>query len=640
MLYLYKSFINVVFDKNHFIHWIFFRNVQPFNKSAVLIKVETGDNFFLIKNTTIMNYKNMNFSGLLVILLISFSMTLQAQNDEKVIIKKTTNKNGQERVEKIVTKNGKTKVTVTVDGKEVKEEKIESDDETIIIKNGDQTFFIEEVEELTDELELTFEDLEIKLNNLDIPNFRMGVLEEETTNDDEGYLGAEVKEKKKTVDGETTKMVIVTDVYEESAALEAGLEVGDIITAIDGKKVRSLSQFMHLIKANAPDETITIDYIRADKAGQTTATLKQKKGDNFILFGEEGKIKWNEKGRIEWNGDEDFSIQLPRRNDKGVMGVTLGKTVDEGVELESVKSNSAAEKAGLEKGDIITAIDNQAVKSKADLLEVLEDKKPNETVDITYLRNNKIEETKVVLKKSNSLFSFNNDDAQIKLEDKDGNWNFEWIEDADDVFVGVILGDEVTEGIEIDGTVDNSAAEAAGLEKGDIITAIDGETVKTQAELINKLNEYKTGESVEITYLRDGQKENVTVKLGTKVISIRKPNDINIIFGEDKETNEEIFEDVKMPEVIPADEQLEMMQMDLYPNPSEGEFNLNFETEANPTVLKITNEKGDTVFTKEMAKFNGVFSDKIDITAQPSGTYYLTISQGDKKIMKRVNVVK
>ena len=134
-----------------------------------------------------MKHTNFNFSSLLVVLLMTFSMTLQAQNEEKIIIKKTTDKNGSERIEKIVTKDGKTKITTTVDGVEILNEKVSSDDEVIIIKNGDQTFFIEEVEAFTEELELSFEDLEVELNNVEIPNFRMGILEETDAKDDEGH---------------------------------------------------------------------------------------------------------------------------------------------------------------------------------------------------------------------------------------------------------------------------------------------------------------------------------------------------------------------------------------------------------------------------------------------------------------------
>ncbi len=586
-----------------------------------------------------MKHTNFNFSSLLVVLLMTFSMTLQAQNEEKIIIKKTTDKNGSERIEKIVTKDGKTKITTTVDGVEIPNEKVSSDDEVIIIKNGDQTFFIEEVEAFTEELELSFEDLEVELNNVEIPNFRMGILEETDAKDDEGYLGVELKEKKKNNNGKTIKTVVVTEVYEKSAAAEAGLETGDIITAIDGKEVRNLNQLMHLIKANPSGETVTIDYIRGEESLQTKATLKQKNKKNFISFGEDAKIQWNEKGKIEWHGDEDFSIQLPRRTQKGVMGVTLGKTMDEGVRVANVSENGAAKIAGIEKGDIITVIDGKSIQSKTDLLKILDDKKPNETIELTYLRNNLTTTTTLILKKSNSLFSFNGDDQRIKLEDKDGNWNFEWIEDSDDVFMGVILGENLAEGVEIEGTVDNSAAKKAGLEKGDIITAINGEKIKTQTELINKLNDYKSGDEVKVDYIRDEKTATVNIKLGTKIISIRKPNDMNIII-DDKETNEEIFGDSKMPEIIPADKELEMMQMDLYPNPSKGEFNLNFETAAAATILTIKNEKGDVVFIKKMANFNGVFSDKIDITNEPAGTYYLTISQDDKKLIKRVNLVK
>ena len=155
--------------------------------------------------TKIMKNTKMKNTGFLFLLLMIFSITLQAQTEEKVIIKKTKDKNGIERDETMTTKDGQTKVTVTVDGKAVKEETIIMNNEAIIIKNGDQTFFIEEMEDLTEEIELTFEDLELTMNNIEIPNIRMGVLEENPTKDDEGYLGVELEEQ----DDEVSDLITV-----------------------------------------------------------------------------------------------------------------------------------------------------------------------------------------------------------------------------------------------------------------------------------------------------------------------------------------------------------------------------------------------------------------------------------------------
>ena len=60
---------------------------------------------------------------------------------------------------------------------------------------------------------------------------------------------------------------------------------------------------------------------------------------------------------------------------------------------------------------------------------------------------------------------------------------------------------------------EDSAADKAGLQKGDIITAIDGDEVTTTEELNAKKNKHSAGDEVELTISRDGKEEKVTVTL-------------------------------------------------------------------------------------------------------------------------------
>lgn len=68
-------------------------------------------------------------------------------------------------------------------------------------------------------------------------------------------------------------------------------------------------------------------------------------------------------------------------------------------------------------------------------------------------------------------------------------------------------------GVYVTAVSDGSAAEKAGLQSGDVITAVDGEEVKTSAELNAKKNLHKAGETLELTYMRSGNEEKVTVTL-------------------------------------------------------------------------------------------------------------------------------
>lgn len=62
--------------------------------------------------------------------------------------------------------------------------------------------------------------------------------------------------------------------------------------------------------------------------------------------------------------------------------------------------------------------------------------------------------------------------------------------------------------------VRNSPADQAGLRAKDIITKINDETVGTQGSLSSILGEYRPGDKVTVTYLRDGKTLSTSVVLG------------------------------------------------------------------------------------------------------------------------------
>jgi len=57
-------------------------------------------------------------------------------------------------------------------------------------------------------------------------------------------------------------------------------------------------------------------------------------------------------------------------------------------------------------------------------------------------------------------------------------------------------------------------ADSAGLEDGDVITAVDGRAVERNHPLDQLLQRYKPGDIVEITYWRGDREHEVRVRLG------------------------------------------------------------------------------------------------------------------------------
>ena len=52
----------------------------------------------------------------------------------------------------------------------------------------------------------------------------------------------------------------------------------------------------------------------------------------------------------------------------------------------------------------------------------------------------------------------------------------------------------------------------------------------------------------------------------------------------------------------------------MYPNPNQGAFTLNFEIQPGATIIRIKDVNEKEVYTNEMPNFNGIFSDRIDIS--------------------------
>lgn len=78
---------------------------------------------------------------------------------------------------------------------------------------------------------------------------------------------------------------------------------------------------------------------------------------------------------------------------------------------------------------------------------------------------------------------------------------------------GIMLDQSITSGVVVVEVQENTAAASAKLQKGDVITKINKEIVKNSAYLRYELYKYSVGDTIEITYLRDGKEMTAKVKL-------------------------------------------------------------------------------------------------------------------------------
>lgn len=92
----------------------------------------------------------------------------------------------------------------------------------------------------------------------------------------------------------------------------------------------------------------------------------------------------------------------------------IGVEETEGFYVSSVSKNSGAEKAGLQKGDIIKKLDNQKINTFAELSGYINSKRPNDKVQVTFVRDGKTKVVPVTLVKKEL---FNTEFKGLELED-------------------------------------------------------------------------------------------------------------------------------------------------------------------------------------------------------------------------------
>ena len=88
--------------------------------------------------------------------------------------------------------------------------------------------------------------------------------------------------------------------------------------------------------------------------------------------------------------------------------------------------------------------------------------------------------------------------------------------DSNDIYTLYANGFEINTkqtGVVVAKVLDGSSAEKAGLKKGDVITKIENQKIASIAELRYYLYKYNVGDSINVTFLRDGKEKTEKVKL-------------------------------------------------------------------------------------------------------------------------------
>lgn len=175
---------------------------------------------------------------------------------------------------------------------------------------------------------------------------------------------------------------IVSDLAPGSPAEKAHLQVGDVIKKVDGSNVRNSQDIVNIIREKSPQEIVELKIKRHGKNLKITVPLEALPTAPLVEdfpafpFG-----NWPEMRIEQFEFDEKPSAFL---------GVTPNNDFAEmGVKIDSVIANSAAEKMGLKKNDIIIALNGKAVQNFDELRKIIGESIPGDGCEATIIREEK-----------------------------------------------------------------------------------------------------------------------------------------------------------------------------------------------------------------------------------------------------------
>jgi len=191
-----------------------------------------------------------------------------------------------------------------------------------------------------------------------------------------GYLGVQIQEVTndlaKSFSLPKPQGALVGQTYPDTAAEKAGIEAGDIILEFDGKKINKSADLPPIVGVTSINKKVKVKVLRNGKVKYFKVKLSSLEQADQVAGNENGQAHNNNRlGALVKGLDKDRleALSLP-------FGVIVTKVL-----------GGAAEKAGLQKGDVIVTIDFKPIKSVAVLNKMMKKLPAGRSLPVRVVRN-------------------------------------------------------------------------------------------------------------------------------------------------------------------------------------------------------------------------------------------------------------
>ena len=234
---------------------------------------------------------------------------------------------------------------------------------------------------------------------------------------------------------------------------------------------------------------------------------RRKSLDEVVVRGMPGNSRFRGTYNYNFNDNGNWFGE-----DKAFLGVTSDK-VSDGAKITEISKGSAAEKAGLKEGDIITGVNDTKISSPEDLSKAIGKCKPEEKVTVSYKRDGASKKESIALGKRKSM----------AITYSPGAFNMDQLREMQGLNGYIVNGrprlgikaqeTEEGKGLKVLGVDEESAADKSGIKEGDVITEFDGVEVNSVEKLRETAAKSVTKPSFKVKLLRDGKSQEVQVKI-------------------------------------------------------------------------------------------------------------------------------
>ncbi|MEO6406353.1 MAG: PDZ domain-containing protein [Ferruginibacter sp.] len=307
------------------------------------------------------------------------------------------------------------------------------------------------------------------------------------------------------------------------------------ITIEDKDKTNRESQEIIIRKKGSKDVNLNIQ-INGDKITINGKPIVEFKDDEITINNRKVLVRDGNTFRLRDGNRELANMTWGNGANKPYLGVSTEKD-DAGAKITDVVKGSPAEKAGLEKDDIITKLGDKKITGSQDLFDAVNAKKEKEEVKISYLRGKKEKSAKATLQlREGQSFSFTTPDGNYKSFSMPHmppmpampDMHMEQFEKNLEGFYSPTFSRKQKLGLKIQDTdegngvkvldvEDSSAAAKAGLKEGDLIVQIGENKISNTDEARTALEANSAKPSYPVKAKRNNIEMNFELKFPKKL---------------------------------------------------------------------------------------------------------------------------